>query len=101
GALSAGPRTWLVDAHGMRARTSTPLRDSSGFAPDSPAATASMSIHLVPGAASTPICCAALLSECQFIGEQREVVQVRERVPVPLGGADEAEPFVDAVRRAH
>ena len=39
----------------------TPLRDSSGFAPDSPAATASMSIHLgVAGA--LPTCCVAGLA---------------------------------------
>ncbi len=57
GALSAGPRT------DSRARPwagmGTPLRDSSGFAPDSPATTASTSIHLVPGVADGPICCVA------------------------------------------
>ncbi len=69
-----------------RARTSTPLRDSSGFAPDSPAATASMSIHLVPGAVGRPISCVSVVSECQRIGEKREVVRIREGVPADTEG---------------
>ena len=50
-ALSAGPRT---RGHATKRTHCTPLRDSSGFAPDSPAATASMSIHVVAGLLTRP-----------------------------------------------
>lgn len=80
---------------------STPLRDSSGFAPDSPAATASMSIHLVLTRHATPRCCVGAVSERQLMGDQGEIVPVWHGMPVPLGCAYETQTFVDTLGREH